>query len=112
MKYVNSADESVQQIKNERVMYDKNGKPTDVEPLAVAHILNQSFTDGRKSKTYYVNTINGLIYDPLGTDSNKKKNMNCLLKAVSQRTFDYYMMYLESNNSLYLTRSQRSMING
>lgn len=112
MKYVNDPKETVTQIRNERVMYDKNGKVTVTEPLAVAHVLNQKFNDGRVSRTFYLNTINGLIYDPLGTDSNKKKNMNCLLKSVSQQTFDYYMMYLETNNSLYLTRSQRSMING
>ena len=112
MKYINEAKDLPEQVVNNRIMYDQKGNVTDVEPLAVAHVLNQSFTDGRESRTYYLNTINGLIYDPLGTDSNKKKNMNCLLKAVSQQTFDYYMMYLKSNNSLYLTRSQRSMING
>lgn len=112
MKYVNDAKETVEQVTNERIMYDRKGNVTDKEPLSVAHVLNQSFADGRESRTFYLNTINGLIYDPLGTDSNKKKNMNCLLKPVSQQTFDYYMMYLGSNNSLYLTRSQRSMING
>ncbi len=112
MKYVNDAKETLKQVANERVMYDAKGNVTDVEPLSVAHVLNQSFTDGRESRTFYINTINGLLYDPLGTDSNKKKSMNCLLKSVSQQTFDYYMMYLKSNNSLYLTRSQRSMING
>ena len=112
MKYIDNAEQNIEQITNKRTMYDARGNETDNQPLAVAHSLAQTFSDGAESKTFYVSTINGLLYDSLGMDSNKKKNMNCLLKQVNQKTFDYYMMYLQSNNSLYLTRAQRSFING
>lgn len=112
MKYIDNAEQSVEQIKNKRTMYDAKGNETDKQPLAIAHSLQQKFSDGTESRTFYVSTINGLLYDPLGMDSNKKKNMNFLLKLVHQQTFDYYIMYLQSNNSLYLTRAQRSFING
>ena len=57
MKYINDAKDLPEQVVNNRIMYDQKGNVTDVEPLSVAHVLNQSFTDGRESRTYYLNTI-------------------------------------------------------
>ena len=72
MKYIDNAEQNIEQITNKRTMYDARGNETDNQPLAVAHSLAQTFSDGTESKTFYVSTINGLLYDSLGMDSNKK----------------------------------------
>lgn len=51
------------------------------------------------------------IYDPYGTDSNREQNLKLVLKKVNDDTFDFYIKYLQTKNSLYMTLAQRSFSN-
>lgn len=111
MEYINSEDAVLNPIQTSRVFYDKNGKEVEKEKDCVAQVFYQTTANKQDHRKYFLYTLNGSIYDPLGMDANKKKNMNFMLKPVSREVFDYYLMYLNTKNSLYLTRAQRSFIN-
>lgn len=111
MKFIANSDEAVLQKNLSRIMYDKRGNETNEESLAVSQCLCEILPDGSETKTYYIFTLNGNLYNPIGVDSSQKRRTTMSLKKVDQQTFDYYMMYIQTNNSLYLTRAQRRFIN-
>ena len=66
---------------------------------------------GEDNQIYYIRTYQGLPYDPLGPYSRRDVYENTKLNKVSKNTFDFYLMYLNTNNSIYLTKAQRGLIN-
>jgi hypothetical protein len=91
--------------------FDKKGNITDDNRNAFGQIITKQKADGSNHKQYQISTYNNVLYDPMGADGHRK-NINLVLKTVDQQTFDYYIMYLKTKNSLYMTRAQRSFING
>lgn len=91
----------------ENKRYNKLGQETENNDKVFAEII-----DGDKQKVYYVLTYNNLLYDPLGADSNRESRLDTVLKKTNKQTFDYYMHYLKDKNRVYITRAQRSFING
>lgn len=87
--------------------YNKIGLVAENQDKVFAEII-----DGAKQKVYYVLTYNNLLYDPLGPDSNRESTIDTVLKKTNKQTFDYYMHYLKDRNRVYITRAQRSFING
>lgn len=61
---------------------------------------------------YFIRTYNNIPLDPMGPESRRDIWIRTELKPVSQPTFDYYILYLKSKNGLYMTRANRSFING
>lgn len=111
MKYFDSSDGILPESPTKRVFYNKRGSETLDEQESIAQVLYK--LNGKTSKPdrkYFIYTVNGSIYDPNGVDGNKKKNMTFLLKQVGQEIFDFYILYLTTNNPIYLTRAQRSFI--
>ena len=68
--------------------------------------------EGSRQYIHRVLTYNNALYDPLGTDSHREKTLNTVLKQTDKATFDYYLHYLKDRNRIYITRAQRSFING
>jgi len=87
--------------------YNKKG-----QDAADAEKIFAKVVEGTRQKVYYVLTYNNLLYDPLGPDSNRESRINTELKKTNKQTFDYYMHYLKDKNRMYITRAQRSFING
>tara|TARA_Y100000593_G_scaffold16657_2_gene33114 strand:- start:10278 stop:10637 length:360 start_codon:yes stop_codon:yes gene_type:complete len=63
------------------------------------------------TESHYIKVYNGVVYDPWGMHSHREDYVDAKMRRVSKETFDFYMLYLKTRNSLYLTRSQRSFIN-
>jgi len=66
------------------------------------------------ARAHYIQTFNNALYDPNnGMYSHREDNTNFELKykKVSRETFDFYMLFLKTKNSLYFTRAQRSFLN-
>ena len=61
---------------------------------------------------YYIRVYNNFPFDPIGIYGRRERELPIDLKKVSEDTFDYYMMYLTTKNSLYMTRAQRGLNNG
>jgi hypothetical protein len=86
---------------------NKNGEVIDNDYDKVyAKIVHED-----KKETFYVKTYDNAIFDPLGRLSNRENVLETKMKRVSKSTFDYYVMYLNTNNSIYLTKANRSFIN-
>lgn len=112
MKYVDkNTDLSSVEVNTKVTYYDRKGNLTDDARNTFAQILTKEKADGKQTKVFYITTYNNILYDPMGPDGHRK-NINLTLKDVDQQTFDYYIMYLKTKNSLYMTRAQRSFING
>tara|TARA_A100001201_G_scaffold128629_1_gene113727 strand:+ start:3282 stop:3551 length:270 start_codon:yes stop_codon:yes gene_type:complete len=87
--------------------YNKNGNEASENDTVFAECV-----DGSVQKVYYVLTHNNALYDPLGTDAHRENSINKKLKTTSKQTFDYYLHYLKDKNRIYITRAQRSFIDG
>jgi hypothetical protein len=87
--------------------YNKVGQETQGDEKVFAEVV-----EGSVQKLYRVLTFNNVLYDPLGTDSHREKTINTVLKKTDKATFDYYMHYLKDRNRIYITRAQRSYIDG
>jgi len=107
MKYVNDRQDDTEEtnVSNE-LSFDKNGKQANGKTKIYAKLFKEE-----KGLTYLIATHNNEIYDPIGINSNREKYLNMKLKRVSKDTFDFYMIYLQTNNSIYLTRANRRFIN-
>lgn len=87
--------------------YNKFGKEAQEGEAVFAEKI-----EGSKQYVHRVLTHNNALYDPLGTDSHREKTLNTVLKQTDKATFDYYMHYLQDRNRIYITRAQRSFIDG
>jgi hypothetical protein len=91
--------------------FDRAGNPTiNKKEKTFAKI---DLVDGG-AQAHYIQTLNNDLYDPNnGMYSHREDNTNFELKykKVSKDTFDFYMLFLKTKNSLYFTRAQRSFLN-
>ena len=62
-------------------------------------------------ESYYIRVHEGVPYDPLGPFGKRENYIETKMKKVSKNTFDFYMMYLKTNNSIYMTKAQRGFLN-
>lgn len=102
---------------------DKNGKEEQVKVKETnfnkkgSHVLNTKekvfakIVSSDSSDNYLIATYKNEIYDPIGLNSNRERYLETKLKSVSKDTFDFYLIYLQTNNSIYLTRANRRFIN-
>ena len=61
--------------------------------------------------SYSIATYDNLPFNPTGMYSARKDHMELKMKKVTKETFDFYMLFLKTNNSLYYTKAQRSYLN-
>ena len=66
-------------------------------------------TSGKE--TCYIRIYQSTPFDPMGPYGRRERNLDTQIKRVSRNTFDYYMTYLKTNNSIYLTKAQRGFLN-
>ena len=85
--------------------YDKYGN-TAQEKVAVVKVTHTKQGDKTIGKRYYVKFFRGELVDPHSIDYNKKTKM-FTFKKVSEKTYNQYMKYLKTKNTLYFTRSRR-----
>lgn len=106
MKHI---DNYIGQDKTEQkdILFNKVGKEVSLSDEKVF----AKITESRNGISYYINTHNNQIYDPLGVNANRERYLETKLKKVSKDTFDFYLIYLQTNNSIYLTRANRRFIN-
>jgi hypothetical protein len=87
--------------------FDKLGNPTltDREKVyAKRRTINEH-------EAYLIATHEDVPFNPFGTSSSKEDYVDIRLKKTSRETFNFYMLFLKTNNSLYLTRAQRRFLN-
>jgi len=91
------------------VSFNKDGKEvSNPNEIVFAKIILKDNIDH-----HYVRMQNdGTISDPLRSRIKSKRTEIVTMKRVSKSTFDFYMLYLQTKNNIYIVRAQRGFING
>jgi hypothetical protein len=110
MKFVESYSKKDFDKETKQVSYNKIGKIIRSNEKVFAKFLEIDVNNSIQSK-FFIATHNNVPYDPNGIDSHRESDINIQLKSVSKEVFNYYILYLQTKNSLYMTRTQRSYIN-
>lgn len=105
MKFIN--DGVYEKDQKVETLFTRYGEETENnrEKIYSKIIVNNGLT------SYYIRAYQNLPYDPLGPYSRREIFRDTKMIKVSKNTFDFYMMYLKSNNSIYLTKTQRGLLN-
>jgi hypothetical protein len=105
MKYID--DSHLDKTETLEILFNKDGQiSSETKENKYAKIVGKASTD-----LYYIRTHLNVPYDPLGSYGHRENYIETKLKKVSKDTFDFYVMYLKTNNSLYLTRASRGFLN-
>lgn len=113
MKFVDSYSKNTLEKQIDQYLYDKSGIITNDDTEKVfAKSLDIDLGNNKIQQKFFIRVFNNTPYDPLGPDSRREIWNRTELKSVNQKTFEHYIMYLRSKNTLYMTRTQRSYING
>lgn len=110
MKYVEKYSVKDDKRGSDSSRYNSVGQSATEEEKVYAEYKSINLGD-RVQKKFYVLTSNGNLFDPRGIDSHRR-NLRQELKVTSKQTFDYYIQYLKTKNTLFLRRAERSFING
>jgi hypothetical protein len=108
MKFIDNATD-IKPKQNSEILYNVEGLKTSFDDKIFARAL---FIDvGNKTQQkFFIRTFNNVPFDPQGIDARREIWNRTELKSVSKKTFEYYIQYLTSKNSIYMTRTQRSYI--
>jgi hypothetical protein len=113
MKFIEQLTKSDLEKKSIQHVFNEKGVLTsDSEDKVFAKNLEIDIGKGEFQHQYLLRTYNNIPLDPMGPEARRDIWRRTELKQVSRQTFDYYIMYLRTKNSLYYTRAQRSFING
>jgi hypothetical protein len=106
MKYINEIEKTSHQIKQKETNFNKNGLVANVKDKVYAKSV-----DNETEQFYYIKTYQNQPFDPMGANATRENYLETKMKRVSKDTFDFYLIYLQTNNSIYLTRTNRRFIN-
>lgn len=113
MKYIENIPDDYKTVEKVELCFDKQGKKiNDCSGKIYAKHLKIKFIDTQSQQKFFVLSNKNELYDPFGIDSHREKTLDLLLTEVNQNVFDMYLLYLNTKNSVYFTRANRSMING
>ena len=103
MKFVSSHDDSISKEIKE-ISYNIRGEQVESKEEKV-------FSKTVNNKCY-IRTFNNVPLDPFGPEAGRQIWNRTELKPVSASTFENYNNYLLTRNRLFLTKTNRSYING
>jgi len=113
MKFIESYKEAINVKTSSQSLFNAKGEITeDTQDKVWAKSVEIDLGSNQFQKQYLIRTYNNIPLDPMGPEAGRDIWRRTELKPVSQQTFDYYILYLRSKNGLYMTRAQRSFING
>jgi hypothetical protein len=111
MKYVEGFVSSKQDSLT--TLFNKTGgviEPHEVNKIShYAKIIQTNASDSKEN--YYIRVHQGALFDPSGPYGKRDRVLDTQMKRVSKNTFDMYVTYLKTNNSIYLTKAQRGFLN-
>lgn len=114
MKFISTQSEAIDSKEEPLIEhYNKLGLPvSSTKEKHFAQYTSKDIGKNARQTKYYILTHNNAPYDPYGPDGHREPYLKLELKSVPKQAFDFYLMYLKTRNSLYITRTQRSYING
>jgi spore coat polysaccharide biosynthesis predicted glycosyltransferase SpsG len=109
MKYVE--DGYIENNHTDILLFDKTGNSIEEEKRYKISHYAKIITTGDGNKSYFARTHQSSLFDPNGPYGKREKYLETKINKVSKATFDFYMTYLKTNNSIYLTKAQRGFLN-
>lgn len=110
MKYTEGG--LIPQHSKEVALFGKTGDVLDKEEShKVAHFAKLVTQQPEGKQSFYIMIYQSSPFDPMGPYGRRERNLDTQLKRVSKDTFDYYVTYLKTNNSIYLTKANRGFLN-
>ncbi len=106
--FVNNSDFKVKDEK-EYLFFDRYAN--EITPKNEKEKIYAKVLVSNGGKVYYIKTYQNSPFDPLGAYAKRESYLETKMSRVSKNTFDFYMMYLKTNNSIYMTKAQRNFIN-
>jgi hypothetical protein len=107
MRYIDQSLKGVEEAKTKKeIDFNKNGTKASIKDKVYA-----KYIESEKETVYFIKTYQNQPFDPMGSNSSREKYLETKFKKVSKDTFDFYLIYLQTNNSIYLTRTNRRFIN-
>lgn len=92
-------------------LFDRTGNSIDDEKKYKLSHYAKVITKSNGDQTHFIRTHQSVPFDPNGPYGKREKYIDTKIRRVSRGTFDYYMTYLKTNNSIYLTKAQRGFLN-
>lgn len=106
MKYINEHTNHINPQAEEHT-FNKNAQKIDNSlEKSYAKIIERN---GKAS--YYIRVHQSIPLDPMGVYGKRDKFLETKMKQTSKSTFDFYMMYLKTKNSIYMTKARRGFTN-
>jgi uncharacterized protein YpbB len=108
MKRVNSLEQAdAATPQSEEILFGRTGQiNTGKNEKVYAKVVSNESVPA-----YYIKTYNNELFDPLGTYAKRENMLETKFKRVDKKTFDFYMVYLSTNKSIYFTKAQRGLTN-
>ena len=108
MKYINKHSYT-EPNRTKEVFFGKTGEK--LNPDNSSQKIYAKLVAKNGAEAYYISTCQGVLFDPLGPHARRENNVETAMKRVSKNTFDFYMIYLKTHNSIYMTKAQRGYLN-
>lgn len=84
------------------VFYGKGGNAVE-EPSALVKVMTVG-----KWEVYFIWFWRGVLFDPYGPDILRKSQQeNAKFKKVDKETYEHFMKYLKTKNTIWLTKARR-----
>lgn len=109
MKYVGEGYTDAKETTT--LLFDRTGDQLDEERRHRVPAYAKLFTNSDNKNTYYILIHQGVPLDPMGPYGRRERALDTQFRKVSKGTFDFYLTYLKTNNSIYLTKAQRGFLN-
>jgi len=109
MKYVGKG--YIQKNTQTVELFDKTGNIISEDKKYKLSYYAKIIRQSSDKATHYIRTHQSVPFDPNGPYGKREKFIETKIRRVSKNTFDYYMTYLKTNNSIYLTKAQRGFLN-
>ena len=109
MKYIGEG--YIVQNNSQIMLFDRTGNSIDDEKKYAISYYAKIIRTERGEETYFARIHQSTLFDPNGPYGKRERFVDTKIKRVSKSTFDFYMTYLKTNNSIYLTKAQRGFLN-
>jgi|SRR5210317_1844185 hypothetical protein len=92
-------------------LFGKTGEVLEIDEQHKLPHYAKIVQNSEGKQTCYIRIYQSTPFDPMGPYGRRERNLDTQIKRVSRSTFDFYVTYLKTNNSIYLTKAQRGFLN-
>ena len=109
MRYIGEG--YIEKNNSQITLFDRAGNSIEDEQKYVISYYAKTIRTDMGEETYFAKIHQSTLFDPNGPYGKRERFVDTKLKRISKSTFDFYITYLKTNNSIYLTKAQRGFLN-